>query len=342
MTLREIADRLECTVEGDGGIEITGVSTLGSAKAGELSFLVNPKYHSELKSTRASAIIVGRDFPGSDLTLLRHDNPYLAFARAVEIFHSPAAKPPAIHSTAVIAETALIGKRVSLGPYTYIGENTNIGDDVSVGAHCLIGDGAVVGEASQIHSGSVIREGVTIGRRCVIHDRAVIGSAGFGYAKQHDDTWYRILQAGTVTLEDDVDVGAGTTIDRAALGETRIGKGTKIDNLVQIGHGCEIGHDSLICAQVGLAGSTRVGSNVILAGQVGAAGHLTIGDRAVVTPQSGLPNSVEPGAIVSGSPAMDHRDWLKLAAILPKLSEMKKSLRDIEKRLHSLESSLNA
>src|SRR5262249_31025419 len=200
---------------------------------------------------------VGRHFPKCYLTLLRHDNPYLAFAKAVELFHAPVATPPRIHPTAVIAETAILGKNVSVGAYSYIGERARVEDWASIGVHCVISDGAVIGEMSQIHSGCVIREGVMIGKRCVIQDNAVIGSAGFGYARQEDGAWYRILQAGTVVLEDDVDVGAGTTIDRAALGETRIGKGTKIDNLVQIGHGCEIGRDSLICAQVGLAGSTR-------------------------------------------------------------------------------------
>src|SRR5215470_9932449 len=322
MILRTIADRLSCVVEGDGDIEISGVSPIGTAKRGELTFLVNPKYHADLKTTRASAIIVGRDFPKCSLTLLRHDNPYLAFAKAVELFHAPAATPARIHPTAVIAETAILGRDVAVGAYSYIGERTRVEDGVSIGVHCVISDAAVIGEMSHIHSGCVIREGVIVGKRCIIQDNSVIGSAGFGYARQEDGTWYRILQAGTVVLEDDVDVGAGTTIDRAALGETRIGKGTKIDNLVQIGHGCEIGRHSLICAQVGLAGSTKVGNNVILAGQVGAAGHLTIGDRAVVTPQSGLPNSVKPDAIVSGSPAMDHRDWLKSSAILPKLSDI--------------------
>jgi len=337
MKLSELAERLQCNLEGDGEIEIDGVATLESARKGQISFLTNIKYYAEARTTQASAIIVGPDCPVLEKPLLKHENPYLIFAKAIEVFFPEPDREAKIHPTASIDPKAVIGNRVSVGPYSTIGRGAVIEDDVTIGAHCTIYDGAKIGEKSVIHSGCAIRERVVIGKRCIIQNNSVIGSDGFGYAKQKDGKWYRILQVGTVVIEDDVEIGACSTIDRAALGETRIRRGTKVDNLVQIGHGSIIGEDSLICAQVGLAGSTRVGNRVILAGQVGAAGHLTIGDDAIVTPQTGLPNSVEPGKIVSGSPAIDHKQWLKLSAIFNRLPELQKTVRNLVVRIGRLE-----
>jgi len=276
------------------------------------------------------------------LALLRHDNPYLAFARAIEIFFPTNPIISRVHPTAWIADSAVIGKEVSIGPLTYIGERVVIGDGVRIHSRCTIEEGVEIGDHTLLHSGSVVRERVILGRNCVIQDNAVIGSDGFGYAKQANGAWYKIVQTGTVIIEDDVEIGAGTTIDRATLGETRICRGTKVDNLVHIGHGCHIGTDNLICAQVGLAGSTRTGKGVVLTGQVGAAGHLQIGDGAIVTPQTGLANSVKPGAIVSGSPAMDHKDWLRASAVLPKLPDLQKIVRRLDNRVAALERTLEA
>jgi UDP-3-O-[3-hydroxymyristoyl] glucosamine N-acyltransferase len=337
MRLDEIASRLSCQLDGDGAIEIDGVATLEEARRGHISFLTNLKYYPEAKKTSASAIIAGFDCPALDIPLLKHTNPYLAFAKAIEIFFSPAPARSGVHPTAWVSESAKLDKGVTIGAYTYIGDNSVIGESVRIGPLCSIGENVTIGAGTIIHSGCAIRERVTIGVRCIIQNQAVIGSDGFGYAKQEDGSWYKIYQAGTVVLEDDVEVGACSTIDRATLGETRVRAGAKIDNLVQVGHGSIIGENSLVCAQVGLAGSTRVGRNVLLAGQVGSAGHLTIGDGVVATGQTGIPGSVEAGKIISGSPAVDNRTWLKSTAIFARLPEIQKAIRRLESRLESLE-----
>jgi UDP-3-O-[3-hydroxymyristoyl] glucosamine N-acyltransferase len=339
--LAEVADRLSCTLEGDGSIEILGVATLERAGAGDLSFLTNPKYQNDAKRTAASAILVGHDCPPMSQPLLRHENPYLAFARAIEIFYTPTPVAPSIHPTAWIADSASIGKNVYIGPFTIIGERVAVGTGARIHARCIVEEAAEIGSDTVLHSGSVVRERVVVGRNCIIQTNAVVGSDGFGYAKKSDGTWYRIVQAGTVIIEDDVEIGAGTTIDRATLGETRIKSGTKIDNQVHIGHGCTIGTDNLICAQVGLAGSTKTGKGVVLTGQVGAAGHLQIGDGTIVTPQTGIANSVDAGKIISGSPAMEHKTWLRSSAALSRLPDLQKTVRRLENRITELEKTLN-
>lgn len=340
MRLKDIAEELSGRVDGDGDVEITGVSTLEAAKRGDISFLTNSKYLSAAKKTEASAIIVGEDCPPLGLPFVRHQNPYLAFAKTIEIFHKPPAKRPAIHPTAVIADSATLGKNVSVGAFSMIGENVSIGDNVEIKERCTIHDLARIGSGSLLHSGVVIREGVVIGRRCIFQNNCVVGSDGFGYARQEDGTWYKIYQAGIVIIEDDVEVGAGSTIDRATLGATRIARGTKIDNLVQVGHGSTVGEDTLLCAQVGLAGSTRVGKSVILAGQVGVAGHLTIGDGVIATAQTGIANSIEPNKMISGSPSYDHKTWLKTSSLNAKLPLMYKSLRELEKQVEHINRTL--
>ena len=342
MKLVEVADRLSCTLEGDGSIEILGVATLERAGAGDLSFLTNPKYQNEAKRTAASAILVGHDCPPMRIALLRHENPYLAFAKAIEIFFSAVPVPSSIHPTAWIADTATIGVDVYVGPFAFIGERAVVGDGVRIHSRCTVEEGAEIGAHTIMHTGSVAREGVLVGRNCVIQANAVVGSDGFGYAKQSNGSWYRIVQAGTVIVEDEVEIGACTTIDRATLGETRIKSGTKVDNQVHVGHGCVIGTDNLICAQVGLAGSTKTGKGVVLTGQVGAAGHLQIGDGTIVTPQTGLASSVEAGVIVSGSPAIEHKNWLRSSAVFSKLPDIQKTVRRLETRISALEDTLKA
>lgn len=338
--LAEVADTLGCILEGDGAIDIVGVATLESARPGDLSFLTNAKYQNEAKKTRASAILVAHGCPPMEVALLRHDNPYLAFARAVEIFFKPAPLVPSIHPTAWISDSAVIGAEVHIGPYAHVGERVVVGNAVQIHTRCTIHEDAAIGDGTVLHSGCVVRERVVVGKRCIIQSNSVIGSDGFGYAKQESGEWYRILQAGNVIIEDDVEIGACTTIDRAALGETRIHKGTKIDNQVHVAHGCVVGPNNLLAAQVGLAGSTKTGAGVILTGQVGAAGHLTIGDGAVATPQTGIANSVEAGMIVSGAPAIDHRNWLKSSIAFSKLPELQKTVRRLESRVASLEDTL--
>jgi len=340
MKLGEIAAKLNCDLTGDASIEIRGVAGIENAAEGELSFLVNTKYLPQLKHTRASALIVGSDFGPSQIPLLRHENPYLAFAKAIELFNPPRPQAQAIHPTAIISPNALLAQETSVGAYSRIGDGASIGKGVRIGSHCVIEEYAVIGAQTVLHSGCIIRERVSLGSRCIIQSNAVIGSDGFGYAKQSDGSWYHILQSGTVVIEDEVEIGAGSMIDRAAIGETTIGARTKIDNLVHIGHGCQIGKDCLICAQVGLAGSTRLGDNVILAGQVGAAGHLTIGSGVVAIAQTGIPGSVEPGRVISGSPAMDQKTWLKASAIHNRLPELNKHIKELDRRVRDLENTL--
>ena len=341
MKLVEVADILACTLEGDESIEILGVSTLERAAAGDLSFLTNPKYQNEAKRTAASAILVGHDCPPMNLALLRHDNPYLAFARAIELFFTSSPLSSSIHPTAWIADSATIGKDVYVGPFVSIGERAVVGDGVRIHSRCTVEEDAKIGDLTTLHTGCVVRERVEVGKNCILQTNAVVGSDGFGYAKQSDGSWYRILQAGTVIIEDCVEIGACSTIDRATLGETRIMSGSKIDNQVHIGHGCVIGIDNLICAQVGLAGSTKTGRGVVLTGQVGAAGHLQIGDGTIVTPQTGLASSVEAGVIVSGSPAIEHKNWLRSSAVFSKLPDIQRNVRRLENRIAALENTLN-
>jgi UDP-3-O-[3-hydroxymyristoyl] glucosamine N-acyltransferase len=335
--LAEIANSLSCDLEGDGSTDITGVETLENARDGDLSFFTNPKYQNAAKRSLASAILVDRDCPPMDVGLLRHENPYLAFAKAVEIFYTQTPVRPFIHPLACITDTAVVGDGVYLGPYAYIGERVVLGNHVVIHARCTIHEAAEIGDGTLMHSGSVVRERVIVGKNCVIQNNAVIGSDGFGYARQSNGDWYRIIQTGTVIIEDDVDIGASTTIDRPTLGETRIKRGTKIDNLVHIGHGCIIGANNLLCAQVGLAGSSRTGTGVVLTGQVGVAGHLTIGDGTIVTPQSGIANSVENGSTVSGSPAINHNKWLRSSAAFSRLPDTQRTVRSLESRISNLE-----
>jgi UDP-3-O-[3-hydroxymyristoyl] glucosamine N-acyltransferase len=340
MKLIEIAERLSCVLEGDGNIEISGVATLESAVEGQLSFLTNPKYQSEAKKTRASAVLTGLDWPLTGRPLLRHSNPYLIFAKALELFHPKDAARPGVHPTAWVADSARIGNGVSVAAFAFIGDRATIEDNAAIGERCVVESDARIGVESILHAGCIVRHHVIVGRQCVIHSNAVLGSDGFGYARTDSGEWYRIPQTGTVVLEDEVDVGACSAIDRAAIGETRIRRGTKLDNLVHIGHGCQIGPDNLICAQAGLAGSTRTGNQVILAGQVGAAGHLEIGDGVTATAQTGIPGSIEPGRHISGSPAVDHRVWLKTSAAFSRLPDLTRSVRDLERRVESIETNL--
>ncbi|MBX7220787.1 MAG: UDP-3-O-(3-hydroxymyristoyl)glucosamine N-acyltransferase [Blastocatellia bacterium] len=338
MKLGEIAEKLGLTLEGNADCEITGVAGLDEAGPTELSFLSNPRYAPKLKTTHAGAVIVGAKVQvEATRPLLRAPDAYLAFAHVLALFYQPPDPPPGIHPTAVIDPTARLGDQVSLGPYVVIGANAVIGDRVTIQAHCTIYPGVTIGADSYLHANCVVREFVTIGARCRLQNQVTVGSDGFGYAKQPSGAWFKIVQAGTVVLEDDVEIGAGSQIDRASIGETRICRGAKIDNLVQVGHGSTVGEDTLLCAQVGLAGSSQVGNRVTLAGQVGVAGHLTIGDDVVATAQTGIPNSVEPKKIVSGYPAIDNRDWLKASVVFQKLPELYKTIRALQERVAALE-----
>ena len=343
MKLKEIVARLGCRLEGDGEIEIRRIAPIEDAGAGDLTFFANPKYVAQLRGTRASAVILGEQAdaaPPPGVALLRAANPYLAFARAAEVFAPPPSIPQGVHRLASVAASASVAPDAAIAAFVSIGEGATIGARSIVFPHVTLGDGAVIGDDCVVHARVSIRERVRIGHRCVIQDGAVIGSDGFGFARTPEGTHHKIPQAGDVIVEDDVEIGANTTIDRPAVGETRIGAGTKIDNLVQVAHGVKLGKGVLLAAQVGIAGSTKLEDNVTLAGQVGVAGHLTIGRGVVATAQTGIPNSVDPGKMISGYPAIENRDWLKSSAVFRRLPELKKAVADLQRRLEDLEQRL--
>jgi UDP-3-O-[3-hydroxymyristoyl] glucosamine N-acyltransferase len=338
MKLGDIAQRLECELEGDAGIEITGVAGIEEAAPGQLTFLANRRYRPAVATTRASAILIAPGAGDVPFAALRSKNPYLDFARALEFFHPAPKYSPEIHPMATVSRTAKIEAGAHIGPYCFVGENVEIGRNAVLHSFVTIYRDAKIGDDFFAHSHAIVREGCRIGHRVTLQNSAVIGSDGFGFAKQSDGSWYKIRQAGIAVLEDDVEVQAGAIIDRATIGETRISRGAKIDNLVQVGHASKVGKNSLLCGQVGLAGSTRVGKNCILAGQVGAAGHLTIGDGAVVTSQSGVPNDVPPGALYSGYPAIENKSWLKSVAVFNRLPELQKQVRELTAEIEKLKS----
>jgi len=337
VTLHELAERLGCRLEGDGTIEVERIAGIEDAGPGDLTFFVNPRYTHALPATRASAVILAEGAPAAPCAMLRTPHPYLAFARALQAFAPPAPPPTGIHDRAEVAPDAVCAPDVSIGAFVSIGARAVVGARTVILPNTTIGDEAVIGEDCVIHSNVAIRERVVIGHRVIVQNGAVIGSDGYGFAQRPDGTHEKIPQVGRVVVEDDVEIGAGTTIDRPAVGETRVGAGTKIDNLVQIAHGVALGRDVLLAAQVGIAGSTTVGDRVVLAGQVGVAGHLTIGDGARATAQTGIPNSVEAGGFVSGYPAIPNRDWLKSSAVFRRLPEMRRELTELQRRLADLE-----
>ena len=337
MKLETIAARLGCTLEGDGAIDITRVAAIESAGPGDLTFFANPRYAAALRRTRASAVIAGERVDDAPCAVLRTKEPYLAFARAVALFADTTPPPPGIHARAYVAEGAEVAADASIGALSYVGEGARIGARTIVHPNVTIGRGAAIGDDCVIHAGVSIRERVRLGNRVIVQDGAVIGGEGFGFARRADGSHEKIPQVGDVVLEDDVEVGANSTIDRPAVGETRIGAGTKIDNLVQVAHGVAIGRRVLLAAQVGIAGSSVIEDDVTLAGQVGVSGHITIGKGVVATAQTGIPNSVEPGALISGYPAIPNREWLKASAVFRRLPELRKAVADLERRLASLE-----
>ncbi len=328
MKLSAIVSALKGRLEdGSPDTEITGLNGIEQAGPGELTFVANPKYAPAARRTHAAAVIVANDFPAISAATLRVDDPYLSFAQALTLFHKPIRYAPGVHSTALVHATAKIGRGAHIGPYVVIDEHVEIGANAVLLAHVVIYRGAKIGDDFFAHSHAVVRENCRIGNHVLLHNGVVIGSDGFGFAKTREGHWHKIPQPAPVVIEDDVEIQANSCVDRASVGETRIRRGTKIDNLVQVGHGSQVGEDALLCSQVGLAGSTEIGNRVILTGQVGVVGHCKIGEAAIVTPQSGVANDVPAGALVSGAPAVDHRLWLKYSALLPKLPEMARALR---------------
>jgi UDP-3-O-[3-hydroxymyristoyl] glucosamine N-acyltransferase len=334
--LRELAQWVGGTVVGDGEVEITGASSIEEARAGEITFIASPKYLPKLDETKASAVIVSPEVTQANKPLLCVTNPYLAFSKIVSLFFYKPYQPKGIDAKAWVSPTAQLGKDITVYPFVYLGDRCRIGDRVILYPGVSIGEDSSIGEESVIYPNVSIYSGTVIGKRVILHSGVVVGSDGFGYVKDGKKN-VKIPQVGSVEIEDDVEIGANTTIDRAALGKTIIRRGVKIDNLVQVAHNVVIGEDSIIVAQVGISGSTKIGSNVILAGQVGVVDHIEIGDNVMVGAQSGVSHDLAPNQGYAGSPALPHREFLRTITVFPKLPEMRKTLLDIEKRLKELE-----
>ena len=330
LKLAKLAEYLDATLLGDPSAEITRVAGIENAEPGDLTFVSNPKYAALARTTKATAILVEPSFPEVRTATLRVDNPYLAFAFAIELFYRSPMYPPGVHPTAAISPTASIGVNAHIGAYAVIGDNVTIGDNATILPHVVFYPYVNAGNNLFAHAHAVVREHCQLGDNVILQNGAVIGADGFGFARQSDGSWYKIVQSGMTVLEDAVEVQANACVDRASIGETRVQAGAKVDNLVQVGHGSTVGQNTLLCAQVGLAGSTTIGKGVILAGQVGVAGHCTVGDGAMATAQSGIPGDVAPGKIVSGYPAIDNRQWLRSVALFNRLPEL---LRDIKLKL---------
>jgi UDP-3-O-[3-hydroxymyristoyl] glucosamine N-acyltransferase len=334
MKLGELAERIGCELQGDAAIEITAIRGLEDAGSGDLTFFANARYAAQLTSTQASAVIVATGMAALPIATLRAANPYLAFARALALFHEPLRPRPGIHATAVVAASATVAEPASIGAYAVVGEDVVIGPGATIHPHVTIYDGVRIGRDFVAHASVVVRERVQIGDRVVLHPGAVIGGDGFGFVPGPEGA-VKIPQTGIVVLEDDVEIGANTTVDRATIGATVIRRGAKLDNLVMIAHGCEVGAHSFLAAQVGIAGSTKVGRGVQMGGQAGAAGHLTIGDGVQVAAQSGIPSSVPAGKVVGGYPAVEAALWRRTSAALLRLPELLRRVRRLERRVGS-------
>jgi UDP-3-O-[3-hydroxymyristoyl] glucosamine N-acyltransferase len=332
MTLADLAEYLGAELHGDPSASITGVAGIEDAGPGQITFVDNPKYAAFARTTRAAAVLVKPDFPEIAAATLRLANPYLAFARAIEVFYQPPLYAPGIHPTAVIDPSAQIGAHPHIGAYVVISAGVVLGDDAVLLPHVVLYPHVSIGDRFFGHAHAVVREHCRLGDDVILQNGAIVGADGFGFARysapsQPGSAWYKIRQSGVTVLESAVEIQANACIDRASIGETRIRAGAKIDNLVQVGHGSEVGEDTLLCSQVGLAGSSHIGKNVILAGQVGVAGHCTIGDGVVATAQSGIPSNVAAGTVVSGYPAIENRQWLRSVAVFNRLPETLRRMR---------------
>ena len=341
MKLSDLATALGCALKGDGGIEIMGVGGMEHADSTQLTFLANPKYAHKVKQTRAAAVLVSEAIEGLAPAQLISANPYLDFARALALFYQPPRLRPGIHATASIAPSARIGENAAIGPYVVVGENVIIGRNAVLHPHVVVYEGAQIGDDFYAHSHAVVREFCRVGHRVTIQNGAIVGGDGFGFAQRADGTHHKIVQSGITVIEDDVEIQTLTSIDRATVGETRVKRGAKVDSLVQVGHASVVGEDNIICAQTGLAGSSVLGKSVLLAGQVGVSGHLTIHDNAVIYAQSGIGGDVKAGAVMSGSPAFEAREWLRAVTAFQKLPELLKTVRQLERRLKASAESSN-
>ncbi len=339
--LKEIANFLGGRVIGNENAVVGGLGTLDEATEGQLTFLANPKYAAKVETTKATAVIVPPGAERYGKNVIEVKNPYLAFAKLLTIFHVKPHAPKGIMEGALVGKDVVTGEDITIYPGAYVADGVKIGNRVVLYPGVVLYEGVEIGDDVTLHANVTVREGCRIGNRAIVHGGVVIGSDGFGYAPD-GKSYQKIPQIGVVVIEDDVEIGANTTIDRAALGVTLIKRGTKIDNLVQIAHNCIIGENCIIVSQTGISGSTKLGEHVTLGGQVGIVGHLDIGDNVMVGAKSGVHNSITAGQIYSGYPAFPHKEWLKAASVFSKLPEMRKTINNLEKRIQELESKLEA
>jgi UDP-3-O-[3-hydroxymyristoyl] glucosamine N-acyltransferase len=338
MKLGELAANLGAELRGDAELEVTGVKGIEDAGPGDVTFVANPRYTSLARKTHAAAVLVEPGFQDLTTATLRIKNPYLAFSRALAFFHKTVPYAPGIHPTAVVDPTAEIGEGAHIGAYVVVGANVRLGPHATLLPHVVLYPGVQAGSHLFAHAHAVVRENCILGNHVTLENGAIVGSDGFGFAKNESGHWEKIPQSGPVRLGDRVDVQANACIDRATVGSTVIGDGSKIDNLVQVGHGSKVGENTLICAQTGLAGSSVIGNDVILAGQTGIAGHCTVGDGVILTAQSAVSHDIPPGKMISGSPGFDNRVWLRAVTIFQRLPELLKRLDRLEKRVESRDS----
>jgi UDP-3-O-[3-hydroxymyristoyl] glucosamine N-acyltransferase len=333
MKLGELATKLGAELRGNAQLEVTGVKGIEEAGPTEVTFVANPKYAGLARKTHAAAVLVEPEFPEIEAATLRLKSPYLAFSRTLGIFYRPPMYAPGVHPTAVIDPTAVIGEGAHIGAYVVIGPRVRLGKHATLLPHVVLYPGVEAGSHLFAHAHAVVREDCILGDHVTLENGVIIGADGFGFAKDEAGHWEKIPQSGPVRLGNRVDVQANACIDRATVGETRIGDGTKVDNLVQVGHASHVGENTLICAQTGLAGSSVVGNNVILAGQAGVAGHCTLGDGVILTAQTGVSHDIPAGKTISGSPGFDNRVWLRAVTIFQRLPELLKRLDRVENKL---------
>ncbi len=340
LNLAQIAQWIDAQIEGDEDIEITGLAKIEEAQSGHLSFIANPKYAKFIETTHASAVLVDKDFPATEKTVLRVDNPYFAFLKLAQKFYQQAPQvAPGVHPTAIIGENTQLGDELAIGAYVVIGKDCSIGSGTTIFPGTFIGDRVKIGDNCLVYPNVSIREECQIGNNCILHMGAVVGSDGFGYAFE-GGKFHKLPQMGIVVLEDDVEIGANITIDRATMGETRIQKGAKLDNLIQIAHNVQIGPHTAVAAQAGISGSTKLGSYVQVGGQAGLVGHLNIGNQVKIGAQAGITKSIPDGEFYTGYPARPFRQEMREHASLAKLPSMLKRFRELEEKVQELEAQL--
>ncbi len=339
ISLKKISEWLDGKIIGDETLLIDGLASIDDASKGQLTFVSHPKYEKKALKTKASVLMTREAIKGISATLLLVDDPYFSFAKLLTHFHPAKKKTPGVHASATLGEHVILGADVVIGPSVTLEDGVSIASRTQIGAGVFIGEGSSVGEDAIIYPNVTIREGVKIGKCVIIHSGSVIGSDGFGFAF-HEGKHHKIPQVGGVIIEDDVEIGANVTIDRAVMGQTIIGQGTKFDNLVQVGHNVKIGAHSILVAQVGISGSTQLGHHVTLAGQVGVAGHVSIGDQVIVGAKSGVTKDIDAAQVVSGFPPLPHKAWLKSQAAIQQLPTLRKRVNELKQRVTQLEDRL--